>query len=233
MNGPGTGTGRAAGGPGDGVGPGPGTVGGPGDGGIGTGPGGTASEHPMEDRLRRAFAARAESIAVRDLRPAAPPGPHTRRNRLPGMKRPWPRRFGLPLAAAAATAAVVIGYLAIAPGTPPDRRPAPATPPSPVDPAPSPTRTGSTPVPSPSHPSAGPHRTARPTGSTPPGAPVSGAPRPPRSGSPTPRPTDQPSGGSSSTGLPPPSTTPSAGPTPHGSSRAVPGNGDSSPSPGR
>ncbi|RXS56170.1 hypothetical protein EST54_33855, partial [Streptomyces sioyaensis] len=92
----------------------------------------------MEDRLRRALAARAESIGVRDLQPAAPPGPHLRRGRLSGLRRPWLRRFGLPLAAAAAAAAVAVGYLMTAPGGPPDR-PLPARPPSPVGPAPSPT----------------------------------------------------------------------------------------------
>lgn len=61
MNGPGTGTGRTGSGPGGGVGD------------SGTGPGGGTSGRPVEDRLRRAFAARAESIALRDLRPAAPP----------------------------------------------------------------------------------------------------------------------------------------------------------------
>ncbi|WP_053210217.1 hypothetical protein, partial [Streptomyces decoyicus] len=114
MNGPGTGTGRTGSGPGDGV------------GGSGTGPDDGTSGRPVEDRLRRALAARAESIALRDLRPAAPPGPHTRRGRLSVAGLPWLRRFGLPLAAAAA--AVVIGCLATAPGGPPDR-PSPATPP--------------------------------------------------------------------------------------------------------
>ncbi|MGW1794205.1 hypothetical protein ACWCPV_35350, partial [Streptomyces tubercidicus] len=57
MNGPGTGTG------------------GTGTGRTGDGPDldGTASVRPVEDRLQRAFAARAESIGIRDLRPAAPP----------------------------------------------------------------------------------------------------------------------------------------------------------------
>lgn len=81
MNGPGTGTGRTGDGP---------------------GPDGTASVRPVEDRLQRAFAARAESIGIRDLRPAAPPGPGPRRGRLRTPRQPWLRRFGLPLAAAAA-----------------------------------------------------------------------------------------------------------------------------------
>ncbi|GES30864.1 hypothetical protein AB0G60_08655 [Streptomyces angustmyceticus] len=208
MNGPGTDTGRAGGGP---------------DG--GTGPGGAG--RPVEDRLRRALAARAESIAVRDLRPAAPPGPHLRRTRLPGVRHLWPRRFGLPLAAAAAAAAVAIGYAATAPGTPPDRRPAPATPPRPVVPAPSPHRTDPGPAPSPSAPSDGPHRTARPTGSVTPGAPSAPPSHTPGAGSPTPRPTDRPSGAPPSTTLPP-AGTPSADPT---GARSAPGGRGSTPSP--
>ncbi|WP_148593615.1 hypothetical protein [Streptomyces sp. WAC01526] len=117
MNGPGTGIGRTGDGPGGG-----------GDG-IGSGPdAGSVAERPVEDRLRRAFTARAESIGIRDLRPAAPPGPALRRGRLLlGPRRPWLRRFGLPLAAAAAAAAVALGYLATAPDGPPDR-PQPARP---------------------------------------------------------------------------------------------------------
>ncbi|MFG2826447.1 hypothetical protein ACGFWI_03045 [Streptomyces sp. NPDC048434] len=222
MSGPGTSSGRAGSGPGDGAG-GIGAMG-PGGGGSGTGPGGAASGRPVEDRLRRAFAARAESIAVRDLRPAAPPGPHSRRSRLPGPQRPWLRRFGLPLAAAAATVAVVIGYLATAPGTPPDR-PVPATPPSPVAPTPTPTHTGPTPDPSPSRPSADPDRTA---GSRAPGTDPARPPHHSRSDTPTPRPTDQPDGRPSATALPP-STTPSHAPTPQGSAGA--GDSGNSPSP--
>ncbi|MFK0260973.1 hypothetical protein ACIQU1_06490 [Streptomyces angustmyceticus] len=217
MNGPGTDTGRAGGGPGGGAGGGPGG---------GAGPGGAG--RPVEDRLRRAFAARAESIAVRDLRPAAPPGPHLRRTRLPGVRHLWPRRFGLPLAAAAAAAALAIGYAATTPGTPPDRRPAPATPPRPVVPAPSPHRTAPGPAPSPSEPSDGPHRTARPTGSVTPGAPPPAPPsHTPGSGSPTPQSTDPSSGTPPPTALPP-SGTPSADPT---GARSAPGGKGTSPSP--
>ncbi|REK86346.1 hypothetical protein DY245_33010, partial [Streptomyces inhibens] len=59
--------------------------------GPGPGTGDTAPERPVEDQLRRAFAARADSIDIRDLRPAAPPGAQPRRGRLPGAKRPWLR----------------------------------------------------------------------------------------------------------------------------------------------
>ncbi|WP_189308708.1 hypothetical protein, partial [Streptomyces albospinus] len=86
-------------------------------------------ERPVEARLRRAFEARARTVDVRDLRPAAPPGPHLRRRTV--LTRARLRRFALPLAAATATAALVLAYLATTPGTPPPR-PTPATPPSPV-----------------------------------------------------------------------------------------------------
>ncbi|MGW5348088.1 hypothetical protein ACWERJ_35175, partial [Streptomyces sp. NPDC004050] len=36
-------------------------------------------ERPVERRLRAALDARATSVTVRELRPAAPPGPHSRR----------------------------------------------------------------------------------------------------------------------------------------------------------
>lgn len=81
MNGPGTGFGRTGDAPEDRPGGGGGGAGGVGPGGLGPGPGpgpgldGTASGRPVEDRLRRAFAARAESIGIRDLRPAAPRDP--------------------------------------------------------------------------------------------------------------------------------------------------------------
>ncbi|MCW7989828.1 hypothetical protein XF35_32240, partial [Streptomyces platensis subsp. clarensis] len=119
---------------------------------MGSGPdAGSVAERPVEDRLRRAFTARAESIGIRDLRPAAPPGPALRRGRLPGLRRPWLRRFGLPLAAAAAAAAVALGYLVTAPDGPPDR-PLPARPPHSVTPAPDSTPTGPAPAPSRSEP---------------------------------------------------------------------------------
>ncbi|MGX1755781.1 hypothetical protein ACWIG5_02495 [Streptomyces lydicus] len=223
MNGPGTRTGGADGGiggrGGSGTGPGP-----------GPGPDGATSGRPVEDRLRGAFAARAESIVLRDLRPAAPPGPHTRGGRLPGPMRPWLRRFGLPLAAAAATAAVVIGFLTAAPGAP--ERPLPATPPSPVGPAPSPSSgTGPSPVPSPSHPSRVPPRTAGPSRSaTPNGTPVP-PPRPSPTDTSTPRPPAEPGGGPARTTAAP-STPPSATPTTRrGSTRAAPGRGGTPSSP--
>lgn len=145
--------------------------------GPGTGPvpDGTAPHGPVEERLRQALAARAESIGIRDLRPAAPPGPHLRRGRLSVLRRPWLRRFGLPLAAAAAAAAIAVGLLVTAPDGPPDR-PLPARPPSPVSPAPStgsdrpsapepsPTRPPATPTTAPAPPAHPRHRTAAPSG---------------------------------------------------------------------
>ncbi|MCF3147949.1 hypothetical protein, partial [Streptomyces platensis] len=152
MNGPGTGYGRTGDAPEDRPGGGGGGAGGVAPGGLGRrpgpGPDATASGRPVEDRLRRAFAARAESIGIRDLRPAAPPRPAPRRGLL-GPRRPWLRRFGLPLAAAAAAAAVALGYLATAPDGPPDR-PLPARPPHSVDPSPDPTPTEPNTTPSPS-----------------------------------------------------------------------------------
>lgn len=200
----------------------------------GPGPEGAASGRPVEDRLRGAFAARAESITLRDLRPAAPPGPHTRRGRLPGPLRPWLRRlrrlrrYGLPLAAAAATAAVVIGFLATAPSA--SDRPLPATPPRPVGPAPSPSPTGLSPAPSASHPSRVPSRTAGPYGSGEPSRIPDRPPRPSRPGIPTPRQTEEPGSAPSGTTVTPP-TTPSATPTPRRATHAAPGTGAISPSP--
>ncbi|MFG2529305.1 hypothetical protein [Streptomyces sp. NPDC048516] len=197
----------------------------------GPGPEGAASGRPVEDRLRGAFAARAESISLRDLRPAAPPGPHTRRGRLPGPMRPWLRRlrrFGLPLAAAAATAAVVIGFLATSPGS--SDRPLPATPPSPVGPTPSPSRTGPSPAPSPNRSSPAPPRTAGPSRSGTPGGIPARPPRPSRSDTPTPRPTEEPGGDPSGTAVGP-STPPSVTPTPRGNTHVVPGKGGTSSSP--
>ncbi|WP_329148687.1 hypothetical protein OIU91_20950 [Streptomyces sp. NBC_01456] len=183
--------------------------------GPGTGPvpDGTAPHGPVEERLRQALAARAESIGIRDLRPAAPPGPHLRRGRLSVLRRPWLRRFGLPLAAAAAAAAIAVGLLVTAPDGPPDR-PLPARPPSPVSPAPS---TGSdrpsAPEPSPTRPPATPHHSTGPSGAPP------GTARPHRPGTATAGATAQP--GDGSTGTPgPPSTPPPATPTPEGTSTA-------------
>ncbi|MFD9262890.1 hypothetical protein ACFVZQ_31150, partial [Streptomyces sp. NPDC059538] len=55
------------------------------------------AERPVERRLRQALDARAESIDVRRLRPADPPGPQTGRLRTVAL-----RRFALPLAGLAA-----------------------------------------------------------------------------------------------------------------------------------
>lgn len=154
----------------------------------------TEPERPVEERLRRAFSARAESIDIRDLRPAAPPGPQPRRGRPAGAQRPWLRRFALPLASAAALAAAVLGYVAATADGPGSRRVPPANSPSPVGPSPSPTPTSSAPEPLPSDPPRGPHRTAGPSRSQ---TPSPGGPRPGRghtpTGTPTARPTAQPS----------------------------------------
>ncbi|AWN28503.1 hypothetical protein [Streptomyces sp. NEAU-S7GS2] len=207
MNGPGTGIGRTGDGPGGG-----------GDG-IGSGPDfGGVSERPVEDRLRRAFTARAESIGIRDLRPAAPPRPAPRRGPLSAVRRLWLRRFGLPLAAAAAAAAV-LGYLATAADGPPDR-PQPARPPHSVSPSPDSTPTGPAPTPSRSEPSAGGGRSATPSGSPP---PATGSARPQRSLPTEPstaRPSGRPSGSPSGT-APPSSATPSAtAPAPQGGDKS-------------
>ncbi|MFF3743498.1 hypothetical protein ACWDFH_01465 [Streptomyces kronopolitis] len=199
MNGSGTGTGRIPGPPGDRG------DGAPPPGGTGPVPG-SAPHGPVEERLRHALAARAESIGIRDLRPAAPPGPHLRRGRLSALRPPL-RRFGLPLAAAAAAAAVAVGVLLTAPDGRPDRPP-PARPPSPVRPAPS---TGSdrtpSPVPSPSRPPATPHR-----GPGPSDAP-SGTARPHAPGTATTGASARPGDGPSGT-PDPPSTPPPTTPTP-------------------
>ncbi|AJC57059.1 hypothetical protein [Streptomyces sp. 769] len=117
----------------------------------------TAPQRPVEDRLRRALAARADAVDAHDLRPAAPPGPHLRRARLPRpafLSRFRPRHLVLPLAAAAGAAALALAaHLATAPERPP-ARPLPASPPSPATPAPdtstpTPTPTPSVPDPSP------------------------------------------------------------------------------------
>ncbi|MFF9480663.1 hypothetical protein [Streptomyces sp. NPDC014733] len=155
-------------------------------------------ERPVEERLRAALAARAATVEPRDLRPAAVPRAARRTSWLRGA--PW-RRFALPLAAAAAAAA--IGYAVFAPGaTPP--RPMPATTP---DPLPTPTH-DSRPTPSPTAPGSqeppGPTRTQRPDGRTvsPRGLPPDGTAgrypstegRPPRiHGTPSTTPTSRPS----------------------------------------
>ncbi|MFD9566161.1 hypothetical protein [Streptomyces sp. NPDC059994] len=111
-------------------------------------------ERPVEARLRRALAARAQTVTVRDLRPADPPGPHLRRTRLPGPRlHALPmRRLALPLAALATVAAVAIGYVAIVPGGAPSR-PLPASTPGPVSPPPAPRPSGvDSPRPEPSRP---------------------------------------------------------------------------------
>ncbi|WP_371656082.1 MULTISPECIES: hypothetical protein [unclassified Streptomyces] len=111
-------------------------------------------ERPVEARLRRALAARAQTVTVRDLRPADPPGPHLRRTRLPGLRlHALPaRRLALPLAALTTVAAVAIGYVALAPGGAPSR-PLPASTPGPVSPPPAPRPSGvDSPRPEPSRP---------------------------------------------------------------------------------
>ncbi|MFJ9612500.1 hypothetical protein [Streptomyces noursei] len=143
----------------------------------------TAPQRPVEDRLRRALAARADAVDAHDLRPAAPPGPHPRRARLPRpafLSRFRPRRLVLPLAAAAGAAALALAaHLATTPERPP-ARPLPASPPSPAAPSPG----TSTPAPSPSVPDASPD-TAPGATRTGPGTP-SGRP-PHRTAPPVPR----------------------------------------------
>ncbi|MEV5278046.1 hypothetical protein [Streptomyces sp. NPDC051994] len=108
-----------------------------------------APERPVETRLRRALAARAEHITLVDLRPADPPGPHLRRTPLARLRL---RRFGLPLAGLVTAAAVAIGYIALAPGHH-EQRPLPASTPGPVQPTPTPAHSkepGPRPSPAPS-----------------------------------------------------------------------------------
>ncbi|MEU4352192.1 hypothetical protein [Streptomyces sp. NPDC023838] len=140
-------------------------------------------ERPVEARLRRALAARAQTVTVRDLRPADPPGPHLRRTRLLGpLLHALPvRRLALPLAALATVGAVAIGYVALAPGGEPSR-PLPAATPGPVSPSPAPRPSeAETPRPEPSAPPTGKGRAAEPSVPTPrtaksPGGPGSRAP---------------------------------------------------------
>ncbi|MCB5912433.1 hypothetical protein LIU39_34690, partial [Streptomyces sp. SF28] len=86
------------------------------------------AERPVETRLRHALAARADTIGPRDLRPARPPMPQPRRGLRSGAGF-WTRRFALPLAAAAAAAAIAWGYAALTPEGPP-ARPSPASSPT-------------------------------------------------------------------------------------------------------
>ncbi|MEU2452021.1 hypothetical protein ABZ605_18345 [Streptomyces sp. NPDC012765] len=152
------------------------------------------AERPVERRLRQALDARAESIDVRRLRPADPPGPQSGRLRTVAL-----RRFALPLAGLAAAAAAGIGYLVLAPD--PSTGPVPpATPPRITAPGPSSEHPAApTPQPSPSgERSPGADSTGSPSASTPAGRSVSpSAPVSPR-----------PSGGGMS-----PSATPSASPS--------------------
>ncbi|MGD6756108.1 hypothetical protein [Streptomyces sp. BH105] len=124
------------------------------------------AERPVEQRLREALAVRADSVTVRALRPARPPGPHLRRlPRLRGLG----RRFALPAAGLATAAALAIGYVTLAPDPAPNRTPVPpAAPSSPTAPnhrqapSPSPSAPSSSAVPTPAAPS-----TAIPSASTP------------------------------------------------------------------
>ncbi|MEU1075771.1 MULTISPECIES: hypothetical protein [unclassified Streptomyces] len=170
--------------------------------------GGESPERPVEVRLRRALAARAQTVTVRDLRPADPPGPHLRRT---ALLRSWPptpgsRRLALPLAALATAAAVAIGYLAVEPGGAPDH-PLPAATPGPVSPgpvsphpSPHPSRAES-PRPEPSTPPTKARRPARPSARTPGTTPQPDTSAPPRT--PPPRSTGLPSLQPSRTPSPP------------------------------
>ncbi|MFJ8567732.1 hypothetical protein [Streptomyces sp. NPDC093514] len=127
------------------------------------------AERPVERRLRQALDARAESIDVRRLRPADPPGPQSGRLRTVAL-----RRFVLPLAGLAAAAAAGIGYLVLAPD--PSTGPVPpATPPRITAPGPSSEHPASpTPQPSPSgERSPGADSTGSPSASMPAGRSVS------------------------------------------------------------
>lgn len=91
-------------------------------------------ERPVERRLRRALEARAESVTVRDLRPAAPPRA-TRR---------WlgstASRAGLVALAGLATAALACAaYLTLGPEVADPRPVPPAVPPGITSPTPLPT----------------------------------------------------------------------------------------------
>lgn len=152
-------------------------------------------ERPVERRLRRALDARADSIDVRRLRPADPPGPHVRR--LPVERL---RRFALPLAGLAAAAVAGIGYLLLpsdpAPGPVP-----PATPPS-----------VTAPVPSPKSPESPESPTPRSSGPGKPTADVDTPATPVESSSPTGSVSPSASLSPKPSGAAPPSTGPSAAP---------------------
>ncbi|WP_314247694.1 hypothetical protein [Streptomyces sp. DSM 40907] len=125
------------------------------------------TERPVERRLRQALDARADSIDVRRLRPAEPPGAHLGRLPMAGL-----RRFALPLAGLAAAAAAGIGYLLLAPDASPGPG-LPATPPRITTPGPSP-QDPTSPGPRPSgsgRPT--PSVSSPPTGSVSPSVPVS------------------------------------------------------------
>lgn len=137
---------------------------------------GGGREHLVERRLRQALEARAESVTVSDLRPAAPPRPG---RRLLWWRRSPTSRVGLAGLAGLATAALAGAvYLTLAPA-PADSRPVPpAGPPGITSPTPSttpsnttPTSTTPNPQPSsslPDHGSAVPSTAAPTPGATPP-----------------------------------------------------------------
>ncbi|MFI7357660.1 hypothetical protein ACIBTP_27525 [Streptomyces avidinii] len=163
------------------------------------------AERPVERRLRQALDARAESIDVRGLRPADPPGPQPGQLRTAGL-----RRLALPLAGLAAAAAVAgIGYLVLAPDPAPGPV-LPATPPRitapgpssehPASPTPQPSRSGTR---SPGVDASGNPAASPPSRSVSPSAP--GSPRPSGTAIPSATPSASPSGtrGSVVTSSPP------------------------------
>lgn len=101
--------------------------------------GGGQREPLVEHRLRQALEARAESVTVRDLRPAAPP--RTARRRPWWRRDPAPRFRRVGLAGLVAAALACVAYLTLAPD-PVDSRPAPpAVPPRTTSPVPVPSTT--------------------------------------------------------------------------------------------
>jgi hypothetical protein len=86
------------------------------------------NSHDIEDRITSAVRARAETVTAGDLRPAVSPTSRT-------IERPQWRRWGLPLLAAAAVAAVAIGTTVVATSLRSDPAP-PAGSPSQVVPPP-------------------------------------------------------------------------------------------------
>ncbi|MEV6684277.1 hypothetical protein AB0N28_02860 [Streptomyces sp. NPDC051130] len=162
-------------------------------------------ERPVEHRLREALGARADTVTVRDLRPADPPGPSERRP----VAAVWLRRLTWSAAGLAGAAAAVTGYLVLGPEHGPVRPVPPAAPAEIPSPTPSPTVSSPgpseepSPVPSPSA-----TRLPPPPPRTTPPAPGTGAPsaspsRPappstrPASVSPTPMGSGEPSRGGS------------------------------------